>query len=96
VILLDHRVNNQFATRRLRIVKYRGSIHGADEYPFLIGNRGFSVMPMTSLGSLTLRPPANLSGIPRLDAMLGGRVTTAAAAFGLGTAAAARPVWRRT
>ena len=72
VILLDHRVNNQFATRRLRIVKYRGSIHGADEYPFLIGNRGFSVMPMTSLGLTHVASTKRiLSGIPRLDAMLG-------------------------
>jgi len=74
VIVLDHRVNNQFATRRLRIVKYRGSAHGADEYPFLIGDRGLSVLPMTSL-VLTHVAPAEriLSGIPRLDAMLGGK-----------------------
>ena len=74
VIVLDHRVNNQFATRRLRIVKYRGSAHGADEYPFLIGDRGLSVLPMTSLGLTHVAPAERiLSGIPRLDAMLGGK-----------------------
>lgn len=50
VILLDNRVSNQFATRRLRIVKYRGSRHGADEFPFMIGDTGLSVLPITSLG----------------------------------------------
>src|SRR4051794_18465349 len=50
VILLDHRVANQLTIRRLRIVKYRGSVHGTDEYPFLIGERGISVLPITSLG----------------------------------------------
>ena len=74
VILLDHRVNNQFATRRLRIVKYRGSAHGADEYPFLIGDRGLSVLPMTSLGlTHTASAERVLSGVPGLDAMLGGK-----------------------
>ncbi len=50
VILLDHRVQDQISTRRLRVVKYRGSAHGADEYPFLIDQRGLSVLPVTSLG----------------------------------------------
>ena len=50
VILLDQRVQNQIATRRLRVVKYRGSRHGNDEYPFLITATGFSVLPVTSLG----------------------------------------------
>jgi circadian clock protein KaiC len=73
VILLDHRVQSQFATRRLRIVKYRGSSHGADEYPFLIGPGGISVLPMTSLGLAHVASTERiLSGIPRLDAMLGG------------------------
>ncbi len=49
VILLDHRVVNQLTARRLRIVKYRGTVHGTDEYPFLIGARGISVVPITSL-----------------------------------------------
>jgi circadian clock protein KaiC len=50
VIMLDHRVNEQTSTRRLRVVKYRGSIHGTNEYPFLIDENGFSVLPVTSLG----------------------------------------------
>jgi circadian clock protein KaiC len=73
VILLDHRVNNQFAIRRLRIVKYRGSRHGTDEYPFLIGEHGISVMPLTSLGLTHIASTERISsGIPRLDIMLGG------------------------
>ncbi len=74
VIFLDHRVVNQVATRRLRIVKYRGSRHGTNEYPTLIDERGLSVLPISSLG-LTY-PVTNervSSGIPRLDAMLGGK-----------------------
>src|SRR5581483_549745 len=50
VILLDHRVNEQISTRRLRVVKYRGSWHGTNEYPFLISDEGISVMPVTSIG----------------------------------------------
>jgi len=50
VILLDHRVTDQVSTRRLRIVKYRGTAHGTNEYPFLIDEDGFSVLPVTSLG----------------------------------------------
>jgi circadian clock protein KaiC len=73
VILLDHRVNNQFATRRLRIVKYRGSRHGTDEFPFLIGETGLSVLPMTSLGLSHMASTERIpSGVSRLDAMLGG------------------------
>ena len=49
VILLDHRVTEQISTRRLRVVKYRGSAHGTNEYPFLIGEHGLSVLPITSL-----------------------------------------------
>jgi circadian clock protein KaiC len=74
VILLDHRVDEQVSTRRLRIVKYRGSSHGANEYPFLIGESGLSVLPVTSLG---LRHDASLdrisTGVEALDAMLGGK-----------------------
>lgn len=74
VILLDHRVNNQFATRRVRVVKYRGSGHGTDEYPFLIGERGISVTPITSLGLNHAATTERIgSGIPRLDTMLGGK-----------------------
>ena len=49
VIVLDHRVNDQIATRHLRVVKYRGAMHGTNEFPFLIGNDGISVVPITSL-----------------------------------------------
>jgi len=74
VITLDHRVVNQIATRRLRIIKYRGSLHGTDEYPFLISSDGISVLPITSL-SLSHKAPTEriASGIPRLDTMLGGK-----------------------
>jgi circadian clock protein KaiC len=74
VILLDHRVNEQVSTRRLRIVKYRGSAHGTNEYPFIIDRRGLEVLPVTGLH---LSHPASTeripSGIPRLDTMLGGQ-----------------------
>lgn len=50
VIVLDHRVSDQVSSRRLRVVKYRGSTHGTNEYPFLIDENGFSVLPVTSLG----------------------------------------------
>jgi circadian clock protein KaiC len=73
VIFLDHRVIQQISTRRLRVVKYRGSIHGTNEYPFLIDEGGIAVLPVTSLG---LEHEASTervsSGIPRLDEMLGG------------------------
>jgi circadian clock protein KaiC len=73
VILLDHRVANQLTIRRMRIVKYRGSVHGTDEYPFLIGERGISVLPVTALG-LSHRAPTEVvsSGIRDFDAALGG------------------------
>lgn len=74
VILLDNRVISQMSTRRLRIVKYRGSTHGTNEYPFLIDKDGISVLPITSL---TLEHPTSndrvSTGIARLDAMLDGR-----------------------
>jgi len=74
VILLDHRVSNQISTRRLRIVKYRGSIHGTNEFPFLIDERGITVMPITSLGLKHIVTSQRIStGIPRLDTMLGGK-----------------------
>src|SRR5262249_41451454 len=73
VIFLDQRVHDQIATRRLRIVKYRGSSHGTNEYPFLIHERGFSVFPATSLGLAHAAPTERIgTGVPRLDAMLGG------------------------
>jgi circadian clock protein KaiC len=73
VIVLDHRVNDQISSRRLRVVKYRGSTHGTNEYPFLIDEDGFSVLPVTSLGLQQSASTVRIStGIPRLDAMLGG------------------------
>lgn len=73
VILLDHRVHNQVSTRRLRIVKYRGTAHGTNEYPFLIGEDGFSVLPVSSLGlGHKVFEDRISSGIPDLDAMLSG------------------------
>jgi circadian clock protein KaiC len=74
VITLDHRVTEQICTRRLRVVKYRGSAHGTNEYPFIIGERGLSVLPITSI-SLDHRVSAVRipTGIAGLDAMLGGQ-----------------------
>ena len=74
VILLDHRVIDQVSTRRLRIVKYRGSVHGTNEYPFLIDHDGISVLPITSARlEHTASEERVSSGIPRLDVMLGGK-----------------------
>jgi circadian clock protein KaiC len=74
VILLDHRIREEISTRRLRIVKYRGSTHGTNEYPFLIDAQGISVLPISSLG---LDHDASAervsSGVARLDGMLGGK-----------------------
>ena len=73
VILLDHRVTEQISTRRIRIVKYRGSIHGMDEYPFLMGETGISVLPITSVGLTHAVSRERISsGISDLDGMLGG------------------------
>ena len=74
VILLDHRVTEQTSTRRLRIVKYRGSTHGTNEYPFLIDEKGISVLPVTGLSlDHAVSNERVSSGVPRLDAMLGGK-----------------------
>jgi circadian clock protein KaiC len=74
VILLDHRSLEEISTRRLRIVKYRGSTHGTNEYPFLIDEHGISVLPISSLGLDHAAPAARIStGITRLDGMLGGK-----------------------
>lgn len=71
VILLDHRIINQISTRRLRIVKYRGSVHGTNEYPFLIDEEGISVLPVTSLQlDKKVSSERVSSGIPALDSML--------------------------
>src|ERR1700730_1374077 len=74
VIVLDQRIQEQISTRRLRVLKYRGTAHGMNEYPFLIGAHGFSVLPITSLQldhevSMQRVP----TGIARLDEMLGGQ-----------------------
>ncbi len=75
VLVLDHRITDQLSTRRLRIAKYRGSLHGTNEYPFLIGSKGMSVLPITSLELQHTVSSARLgSGIDRLDHMLGGGV----------------------
>ncbi|MGN6732666.1 MAG: circadian clock protein KaiC [Candidatus Binatia bacterium] len=74
VILLDHRVRDQISTRRLRVVKYRGSTHGTNEYPFLIDEQGISVLPITSLGLEHKASNERVStGIDSLDQMLGGK-----------------------
>ncbi len=74
VIVLDQRVIDQIATRRLRIVKYRGSSHGTNEYPFLIDRSGFLVLPITTL-ALDYGSPRQFvsSGVPKLDEMLAGK-----------------------
>ena len=74
VILLDHRVTEQVSTRRMRIVKYRGTTHGTNEYPFLIDEEGFSVLPMTGLQlDHEVSNERVSSGVPALDAMLDGK-----------------------
>ncbi|GIQ76762.1 circadian clock protein KaiC [Bradyrhizobium sp. RD5-C2] len=72
VILLDNRVQEQVVTRRLRVVKYRGSAHGTNEYPFLIDDEGISVLPITSAGlGHSISDEAVPTGVKDLDAMLG-------------------------
>ena len=74
VILLDNRVEDQLSTRRLRLVKYRGSAHGTNEYPFIIDQQGITVMPVTSAGLAHDASTERISsGIPDLDAMLEGK-----------------------
>ncbi|HEX8461876.1 MAG TPA: circadian clock protein KaiC [Segetibacter sp.] len=74
VILLDHRVTNQISTRLLRIVKYRGSVHGTNEYPFLIDQEGISVLPITALRlEHDVSSERMSSGVPSLDLMLEGK-----------------------
>jgi circadian clock protein KaiC len=74
VILLDHRIADQVSTRRLRIVKYRGTLHGTNEYPFIIGKNGISVLPITSLSLEHKVPSGRVStGVKELDDMLGGK-----------------------
>jgi circadian clock protein KaiC len=74
VISLDHRVNDQISTRRMRVVKYRGSSHGTDEYPFLIDKKGFSVLPLLSIRlDHKVSKDRISSGVKDLDVMLEGR-----------------------
>jgi len=74
VILLDHQVDDQISTRRMRVVKYRGSKHGTSEFPFLIDEHGLSVLPITTFRLEHAAPTERIStGIARLDAMFGGR-----------------------
>lgn len=73
VVFLDHRVNEQVSTRRVRIVKYRGTVHGTNEYPFAIGGSGFRVLPITELSLSHEAPAERLStGHPGIDRLLGG------------------------
>lgn len=74
VIVLDHRMTSQISTRRLRIVKYRGSMHGTNEYPFIIDNKGFQLMPITSAALDYSVPKTRFTtGVAALDEMLGGQ-----------------------
>jgi circadian clock protein KaiC len=74
VILLDHRVVDQVPTRRMRIVKYRGTSHGTNEYPFLIDDTGINVLPITSIAlDHSVSNERVSTGVPRLDTMLGGK-----------------------
>lgn len=87
VVTLDNRICDQIATRRLRIVKYRGSMHGSDEYPFVLGSRGFTVFPVTSAGlAYPVSTERMLSGIDSLDAMLAGGIYRGSSILITGTA----------
>ncbi len=74
VILLDHRIKDQISARRMRVVKYRGTRHGADEYPFLIDEQGISILPLTSIQlNHVVSDQRVSSGVPDLDEMLEGK-----------------------
>lgn len=74
VIMLDHRINRQLSTRRMHVVKYRGSLHGTNEYPFLIDENGITVLPVSSLNLDHVALDERISsGIFELDSMLGGQ-----------------------
>jgi circadian clock protein KaiC len=73
VVRLDHRLDQQVSTRTLRVIKYRGSAHGTNEYPFLIDQSGIRVLPVTSIGLNHQVSTERVStGVSRLDTMLGG------------------------
>ena len=87
VIVLDHRVTEEISTRRLRVVKYRGSAHGTNEFPFLISARGFVVLPITSVALDYGASDERMStGVERLDHMLGGGVFRGSTSLVTGTA----------
>ena len=87
VVVLDHRVRDELATRRLRIMKYRGSSHGTNEYPFLIRDRGLMVWPLTQVTLTYSASDERVSvGVPRLDEMLGGGVYRGSTVLISGTA----------
>ena len=91
VILLDHRLTDQVATRRLRVVKYRGTSHGTNEYPFLIDEDGIDVLPITSVGLVHDVSTERIStGIPDLDQLLGGGVYRGSTVLVSGTAGAGK------
>jgi circadian clock protein KaiC len=95
VILLDFRVIEQIATRRLRIVKYRGSTHGTNEYPFLIDENGISVLPVTSL-KLDYSSPTEIisTGLPTLDkAFSTGGIYRASSTLITGTAGTSKTIF---
>jgi circadian clock protein KaiC len=87
VIVLDQRVRDEISTRRLRVVKYRGSVHDTNEFPFLISSKGFVVLPITSVGLTYGAPEERIStGIGPLDRMLGGGVFRGSTIMVTGTA----------
>jgi circadian clock protein KaiC len=98
VIFLDHRVTDQISTRRLRVVKYRGSSHGTNEYPFLIDRRGIAVLPVTSLELIHRATSERVStGLDWLDEMFGGegyfRASSVLLSGGAGTAKTTMAAW---
>ena len=87
VIVLDHRMHDEIATRRLRVVKYRGSVHGTNEYPFLVTDRGLRVWPITSTSLTYAVSTERVSlGVPQLDEMLSGGVYRGSTVLITGTA----------
>jgi len=87
VIVLDHRMQDEIATRRMRVVKYRGSLHGTNEYPFLVTDRGLRVWPITSTSLTYAVSTERVSlGVPQLDEMVGGGVYRGSTVLITGTA----------
>ena len=87
VVVLDHRVTEEMSTRRLRITKYRGTVHGTNEYPFLISEKGLVVVPITAMNLDHAASEERVgSGIPTLDEMMGGGVFRGSSVMVSGTA----------